>query len=69
MECERRIVGRVTTEGVKVMNLPKIDISALPDLDTITGVFGSLAHAAHVQSSDDTLIIMMVFVYEFIQGN
>jgi len=51
------------------MNLPKIDISALPDLDTITGVFGSLAHTAHVQSSDDTLIIMMVFVYEVITGN
>ncbi|MFM5917677.1 MAG: hypothetical protein ACKOOL_09110 [Novosphingobium sp.] len=48
------------------MNLPKIDISALPDLDTITGIFGSLANAAHVQSSDDTLIIMMVFVYESI---
>ena len=51
------------------MNLPKIDISALPDLDTITGVFGSLAHTAQVQSSDDTLIIMMVFVYEFILGH
>ena len=46
------------------MNLPKIDISALPDLSTITGMFGSLAHAAQVQSSDDTLIIMMVFVYD-----
>ena len=51
------------------MNLPKIDISALPDLDTITGVFGSLAHTGHVASSDDTLIIMMVFVYEFLLGN
>ena len=51
-----------------VVNLPKIDISALPDLDTITGVFGSLAHTAHVQSSDDTLIVMMVFVYEFLRG-
>ena len=61
--------GPCHNQGVKVMNLPKIDISALPDLDTITGVFGSLAHTAHVQSSDDTLIIMMVFVYEFILGN
>ena len=51
------------------MNLPKIDISALPDLDTITGVFGSLGHAAHVQSSNDSLIVMMVFVYEFLQGS
>lgn len=29
-----------------MMNLPKIDISALPDLDVLTGVFGSLAHPA-----------------------
>lgn len=51
------------------MNLPKIDISALPDLGTITGVFGSLAHGAHVQaSSDDTIIVIMVFVYEVIGG-
>ena len=51
------------------MNLPKIDISALPDLGTVTGVFGSLAHTAHVQSSDDTIILMMVFVYDFIIGH
>ena len=51
------------------MNLPKIDISALPDLDTVTGVFGSLAHTAHVQSSDDTIIIMLVVVYDFIIGH
>ena len=50
------------------MNLPKIDISALPDLDTITGVFGSLAHNAHAASSDDTIIILMVFVYEMVSG-
>ena len=28
------------------MNLPKIELSALPDLDTLTGVVGSLAHPA-----------------------
>ena len=50
------------------MNLPKIDISALPDLGTVTGMFGSLSHGAHVAASDDTLIIMMVFVWEFING-
>jgi len=48
------------------MNLPKIDISALPDLDTITGVFGSLAHTAHVQGSDDSVISMMVFLYDYL---
>lgn len=46
------------------MNLPKIDISSLPDLDTLTGLFGSLVHAARVQSSDDTLVILMTFLYE-----
>ncbi len=46
------------------MNLSKIGISALPDFNTITGMFGSLAHTAHVQSSDDTLIVMMVFDYK-----
>ena len=51
------------------MNLPKIDVSALPDLDTITGIFGSLAHTAHVQTSDDTLIIMMVFLYDYLSGH
>jgi hypothetical protein len=30
------------------MNLPKIDISALPDLDTLTGMFGSLANPLRV---------------------
>ena len=51
------------------MNLPKIDISALPDLDTVTGVFGSMAHTAQVAYSDDSLIVIMVFVYEFIYGH
>ena len=48
------------------MNLPKIDISALPDLDTLTGVFGSLAHPVQAMASDDTLLILMVFVYDII---
>lgn len=46
------------------MNLPKIDIASLPDLDLLTGLFGSLADAARVQSSDDTLVILMTFLYE-----
>lgn len=45
------------------MNLPKIDLSALPDLEQITGVFGSLIDTARVQSSDDSIIIMMTFIY------
>jgi hypothetical protein len=50
------------------MNLPKIDISALPDLDTLTGVFGSLMHPVQAAASDDTLLILMVFVYDTING-
>ena len=46
------------------MNLPKIDIASLPDLDLLTGLFGSLVDAARVQSSDDTLVILMTFLYE-----
>lgn len=45
------------------MNLPKIDLSSLPDLDTLTGVFGSLAHQAQA-TSDDTIIIVMAFLYD-----
>lgn len=48
------------------MNLPKIDISALPDLDTLTGVFGSLANSGPVHQADDSIIIAMVFVYEIL---
>ncbi|WP_374282177.1 hypothetical protein [Novosphingobium sp.] len=45
------------------MNLPKIDLSALPNLDTLTGVFGSLAHKIDA-TSDDTIIIVMAFLYD-----
>ncbi|MCB2073012.1 MAG: hypothetical protein H6917_18885 [Novosphingobium sp.] len=50
------------------MNLPKIDISSLPDLETVTGLFGSLLDAARVQSSDDTIVILMTFLYELNPG-
>ncbi len=46
------------------MNLPQIDASSLPDLDALTGVFGSLAHPGQALLSDDTIVILMVFVYE-----
>lgn len=48
------------------MNLPKIDLSALPDLDTLTGVFGSIANPIRAMESDDTVVIIMVFVYDVI---
>lgn len=46
------------------MNLPKIDLSALPDLDTLTGIFGSLAKPAQALTTDDSVILAMTFVYE-----
>jgi hypothetical protein len=46
------------------VNLPNIDLSSLPDLHTLTGVFGSLVDFARVQSSDDSIVIMMTFLYE-----
>ena len=52
---------------VAIMNLPKIDVTALPDLDTVTGVFGSLMHPVQAMASDDTLIILMVFIYDAIR--
>ena len=49
------------------MNLPTIDISALPDLDKLTGVFGSIVHPAQAMSSDDTIVIIMAFLYEILK--
>ena len=49
------------------MNLPKIDISALPDLDVLTGVFGSLHHKVLSGGSDDFIVILMTFLYEILE--
>lgn len=47
------------------MHLPKIDISALPDLDVLTGMFGSLKHFdPGLASSNDLIIVLMVYLYE-----
>ena len=48
------------------MNLPKIDIAALPDLDTLTGVFGSLAHSIQEPAFDDSVLVVMVFIYDIL---
>lgn len=48
------------------MDLPKIDISALPDLDTLTGVFGSLADIGNQVTIDDTYVDLMVIIYEIL---
>lgn len=46
------------------MNLPKIDLATLPDLDVLTGLFGSLAEGFRSTYSDDTIIDIMTFLYE-----
>jgi len=47
------------------MNLPQIDASALPNLDVMTGVFGSLVHKAALASGDSTVIII-TFLYDIL---
>jgi hypothetical protein len=49
------------------MNLPRIDLSALPDLDTLTGVFGSFA-GGRMPMHDDSIVILATFVYETTGG-
>lgn len=46
------------------MNLPQIDVSHLPDLATLTGVFGSSAHPGNALVAGDTAVILMVFVHD-----
>ncbi|MFM5924864.1 MAG: hypothetical protein ACKOPG_11845 [Novosphingobium sp.] len=50
------------------MNLPKIDLSALPDLDTLTGVFGSVANPFQATGSDDSIVVIMTYVYDVLIG-
>lgn len=47
------------------MNLPSIDLASLPELDTATGVFGSLSDLTSA-ASDDRVVMLMVYVYETI---
>ena len=47
------------------MKLPKIDVSSLPDLDVLTGMFGSFKQFdLGLAGSNDLLIVLMVYVYE-----
>jgi hypothetical protein len=49
------------------MNLPKIDISSLPDLDVLTGVFGSLKQLdPGLAGSNDLIVVLMVYLYEML---
>lgn len=44
------------------MKLPKIDLSVLPDLETLTGLFGSAS--AGWPGHDDRIVILMTYLYE-----
>lgn len=43
------------------MKLPIIDIASLPDLEKLTGIFGSLQEGP---VHDDSIIILATFVFE-----
>ena len=45
------------------MNLPKLDLSTLPDLDVLTGVFGTVSPLAR---QSDAIIILGTYIYETI---
>ena len=44
------------------MKFPTIDLSAIPGMDTATGIFGSVTQAA--ATFDDSVVAIMVVVYE-----
>ena len=44
------------------MKLPQIDITSLPDLTMLTGMFGS--ERTPTPGHDDTIVVLAAFVYE-----
>ncbi|MBX7526289.1 hypothetical protein [Qipengyuania vesicularis] len=48
------------------MNLPKIDLSSLPSLDSVSGLFGSLARDTG-PTVDDRVVVIMTYLYELAQ--
>jgi hypothetical protein len=49
------------------MEPPRIPLSSLPELDGLTGAFGSLADPAQLKGGDDALVVVMVFVYDLLR--
>ena len=45
------------------MILPKLDLSALPDLPALTDMFGSLADT-RMPGHDDSIVILATFIYD-----
>lgn len=46
------------------MKLPTIDLSKLPDLDKLTGIFGSLQGDGTGPAHDDSIIALGTYVFE-----
>ena len=45
------------------MTLPRLELSALPDLPTLTAMFGSLADGRY-PGHDDSIVILATFLYD-----
>ncbi len=45
------------------MKLPQIDLSLLPDLNTLTGIFGATRRVPN-PGHDDTIVVLATFLYE-----
>jgi hypothetical protein len=44
------------------MNLPSIDLTAIPGLETAQGLFGSAMQAG--ATYDDSIVAIMVYIYD-----
>ena len=45
------------------MELPRIELASLPDLEQVAGIFGSLSPFAG-GGHDDRIVVLMVYVYD-----
>lgn len=50
------------------MNLPTVDLPNLPGLDQLSGVFASLSNPIQAMASDDSIIALMIYIYEVLFG-
>ncbi len=46
------------------MKFPKIDLASLPDLTTLTGMFGAHPGPTQTPGHDDTIIMLATLVYD-----
>lgn len=58
--------GLADTPGVLSMKLPVLDLFQLPDLDVLTGLFGSVTF--QLPGHDDTIVVIATVVYEATGG-